>query len=389
MEVFSPLFSGRNHPKYQAIDLLESMDRAAYPNDLRIFMEKTESVSSGGQSVGEGMDAKLEEKNKAYKAWHKGAPLAADWIRVFRNLDVLQEVSEGPRLPKLREDGRVLRFTIRACAKAQREHDERRPTCTGLFRASAREERTLGLATSEKLVCDRCGYGSSSQKFYDEIKRDGPGERTPVINMAAQVALTVRWLSLRSGRWVRKPGQASDISNTIFVGEVTKRNNVIANHLKIKTCRLCTFYRGHVPEPPPHKCSANTSQQALIRNEEESGEKMARDLLESNIRVADPEKFNSILDSARKNKRRFQQMYAARQEDIKERKKVKMEQRAEKTREQEAKKVQQDEDRTELLRKYDGPADNSDALDDFQEKQVDSNKSKHHLPQAEETQLSQ
>ncbi|XP_019646796.1 PREDICTED: uncharacterized protein LOC109487258 [Branchiostoma belcheri] len=92
MEVFSPLFSGRNHPKYQAIDLLESMDRTMYPPDLRSFMEKTESVSSGGKSVGEGMDAKLEEKNKASKAWHKGAPLAADWIRVFRNLDVLEKL---------------------------------------------------------------------------------------------------------------------------------------------------------------------------------------------------------------------------------------------------------------------------------------------------------
>ncbi|XP_078586269.1 uncharacterized protein LOC144868168 isoform X4 [Branchiostoma floridae x Branchiostoma japonicum] len=92
MELFSPLFNGRNHPKYQAIDMLESMDRAMYPSDLRAFMEKTDSVSSVGKSVGEGMDAKLEEKNKASKAWHKGAPLAEDWIRVFRNLDELEEV---------------------------------------------------------------------------------------------------------------------------------------------------------------------------------------------------------------------------------------------------------------------------------------------------------
>lgn len=247
---------------------------------------------------------------------------------------------------------------VRACAKAQRDHDKRRPTCPELVRASAREEKTMGLATAEKLVCDRCGYGSSSQKFYDEIIRDGPGGRTPVINMAAQVALADCPMAV-SGfrqmmatmdlpvpsepalqnlankysdimeeenekdmkRWIqvmkrvnalkgykpdspirgqadtryhtplgnlrgRKPGQPSDSSNATFVEEVTTRNKVIANHLKIKTCRLCTFYRGHGLEPPPHKCSANTLPQAPIGNEEESGEKMARDLLESNVRVS-------------------------------------------------------------------------------------------------------
>ncbi|KAI8487189.1 hypothetical protein Bbelb_349870 [Branchiostoma belcheri] len=44
IEVFSPLFSGRNHPKYQLIDMLDSMDRCLYPADLKTFIEKTESV---------------------------------------------------------------------------------------------------------------------------------------------------------------------------------------------------------------------------------------------------------------------------------------------------------------------------------------------------------
>ncbi|KAI8490489.1 hypothetical protein Bbelb_317570 [Branchiostoma belcheri] len=92
MEVFSSLFNGRNHPKYQAIDMMDNMDRAMYPPDLKAFMERTESVSSRSKSLGEGMDARLEEKNKASKAWHKGAPLAADWVRVFRNLDVLEKL---------------------------------------------------------------------------------------------------------------------------------------------------------------------------------------------------------------------------------------------------------------------------------------------------------
>ncbi|CAH1233059.1 Hypp570 [Branchiostoma lanceolatum] len=249
---------------------------------------------------------------------------------------------------------------VRAWAKAQRDHDKRRPTCPELVRASAREEKTMGLVTAEKLVCDRCGYGSSSQKFYDEIKRDGPGGRTPVINMAAQLALADCPMAVSSSgfrqmmatmdlpvpsepalqnlankysdimeeeneknikRWIqvmkrvkalkgykpdspirgqadtryhtplgnlsgRKPGQPSDSNDATFVEEVTTRNKVIAYHLKVKTCRLCTIYRGHGLEPPPHKCSANTLPQAPIGNEEESGEKMARDLLESNVRAS-------------------------------------------------------------------------------------------------------
>ncbi|CAH1242467.1 Hypp6739 [Branchiostoma lanceolatum] len=41
---------------------------------------------------------------------------------------------------------------VRACAKAQREHDTREPTCHELVRASALEEKKMGLATSETQV---------------------------------------------------------------------------------------------------------------------------------------------------------------------------------------------------------------------------------------------
>ncbi|CAH1248541.1 Hypp8222 [Branchiostoma lanceolatum] len=70
-----------------------------YPNYRRTFMEKTKSVSSGGKSVREGIDAKLEEEeNKASKAWHmyKGALLAADWIRASSNMDVLEASKSHP-----------------------------------------------------------------------------------------------------------------------------------------------------------------------------------------------------------------------------------------------------------------------------------------------------
>ncbi|CAH1250319.1 Hypp8844 [Branchiostoma lanceolatum] len=64
---------------------------------------------------------------------------------------------------------------VRACAKAQREHDTQEPTCHELVRASALGEKNMGLATSETLVCDRCGYTSSSpQQFYNVMKRVVP-----------------------------------------------------------------------------------------------------------------------------------------------------------------------------------------------------------------------
>ena len=247
---------------------------------------------------------------------------------------------------------------VQACAKAQREHDERRPTCKELVRVSAKWERKVGLATWEKLVCDRCGYSSSRQKFYDEMKRDGPGERIAVINMAAQVALadtpmavtafrqmmasmdlpvpsekTLQDMATRYSdimeeenkrdmqRWIevvkrvntlkgnkpgapirgqadtryhtplgnlrgRKPGQPSDNSNATFVEEVTKMKKVLANHLKIKTCGMCKWWKSYRLKAPPHRCTANTCQEAPIGNEEGSGEKMARDLLNSNVRVS-------------------------------------------------------------------------------------------------------
>lgn len=57
-------------------------------------MNKTESVTtSGNQSKGEGLDAKLEEINKDSKTWAVGAMNAMEWLTVFRNHDNLTEVS--------------------------------------------------------------------------------------------------------------------------------------------------------------------------------------------------------------------------------------------------------------------------------------------------------
>ncbi|KAI8503024.1 lens induction in camera-type eye [Branchiostoma belcheri] len=221
---------------------------------------------------------------------------------------------------------------VEGIAKAQQEHDTKHPTC----------RRRVGLATSETLVCDYCGYTSSRMKFYDEIEREGRGGRTPVINMAAQMMASMdlpvpsesslqnlanrysdiieeenaedmeRWIDAiqrvntmkgnKAGTAVRvqtdtiyqtpigrlrgrKPGQASSHSNAICVEEVTTRKKVIANHIRNKNCGMCKFWKSYNLEAPDHKCTANISQQAVIGNEEEAGEAMAKTLLKKGVRV--------------------------------------------------------------------------------------------------------
>ena len=54
------------------------------PQDLQKYLETTESVSSTGHPYkGEGMDAQLEEVNKASKVWEHGATTAKEWLTIM------------------------------------------------------------------------------------------------------------------------------------------------------------------------------------------------------------------------------------------------------------------------------------------------------------------
>lgn len=81
------------------------------------------------------------------------------------------------------------KIAIKACAMAQRQHDEEQPSCKEFVRLSGKEERKVGVATAETFMCDGCTYKSEMQKFYEEIAKDGPGRKVAVPNMAVQVAL--------------------------------------------------------------------------------------------------------------------------------------------------------------------------------------------------------
>lgn len=68
--MFRGLFRGRCHPKYQLIEMYDSMQRYLQPEDLRNFTEKYETRSrTNDRSKGQGFDFILEEINKLVKTW--------------------------------------------------------------------------------------------------------------------------------------------------------------------------------------------------------------------------------------------------------------------------------------------------------------------------------
>ncbi|XP_019640097.1 PREDICTED: uncharacterized protein LOC109481920 [Branchiostoma belcheri] len=149
---------------------------------------------------------------------------------------------------------------VEGIAKAQQEHDTKHPTCRRRVRASAKGELQVGLATSETLVCDYCGYTSSRMKFYDEIEREGRGGRTPVINMAAQCrpqrdqaeegkpAACPGPLEARDG--TRRQGRCAHVmSSCSRMGPLVTMSNRPAN--PTPPPRSPPVYPNHYSSPPP------------------------------------------------------------------------------------------------------------------------------------------
>lgn len=90
----APIFHGRNHLKYQVIEIVEASNAVTAPPAVQEHVKNTISMStSGDPSRGEDADFQLEKVNQKSKAWTSdGVPTEADWTKVFRNLDVLDEV---------------------------------------------------------------------------------------------------------------------------------------------------------------------------------------------------------------------------------------------------------------------------------------------------------
>ena len=91
------LFFGRNHPKYQVIEVNDCLQDLLMPDKVRELNDSYSSIStSGNQSLGEGFDFILEEKNRELKSWiPKGMPTDSIWQTVCRNNAKLNEVKEN------------------------------------------------------------------------------------------------------------------------------------------------------------------------------------------------------------------------------------------------------------------------------------------------------
>ena len=92
----SHLFFGRNHPIYQKIMYLDTLDTISIHEELNGLKKQFMSGSrTGNIDKSQKGDALLEEVHKDSKSWLKmaGIPSEKQWLRAFRNLDKLNEVS--------------------------------------------------------------------------------------------------------------------------------------------------------------------------------------------------------------------------------------------------------------------------------------------------------
>ncbi|XP_041466282.1 uncharacterized protein LOC121416832 isoform X2 [Lytechinus variegatus] len=92
----APIFHGRNHPKYQAIEIMELANFLSAPPPVQEFLARHSSYSaSGDPTKGEDLDFVLENLNKQSKDWiPRGVPTEHEWLRIFRNLDKLNEIRQ-------------------------------------------------------------------------------------------------------------------------------------------------------------------------------------------------------------------------------------------------------------------------------------------------------
>ena len=95
LDKLSLLFYGRQYPRYQRIITMNKYINVMMPEELRNVVNSFTLSRTGNTGHYQSGDACLEEINKSAKAWVKqtGVPLDNNWLKVFRNLDNVNEVS--------------------------------------------------------------------------------------------------------------------------------------------------------------------------------------------------------------------------------------------------------------------------------------------------------
>lgn len=91
------LFHGRNHPKYQDIEVFDHFVHQLMPVELKTHFASHCSLSkSGNKSKGQGFDFILEEENKSVKTWLKrGVPTEKVWLSTCRNNQSLKQIKKS------------------------------------------------------------------------------------------------------------------------------------------------------------------------------------------------------------------------------------------------------------------------------------------------------
>ena len=90
------LFHGRNHAKYQDIEMYESFVRQILPAEVRQLTSHHCSISKSGHlNKGQGYDLILKEENKQVKSWLKGGiPSDKIWLATCRNHQSLKHIKK-------------------------------------------------------------------------------------------------------------------------------------------------------------------------------------------------------------------------------------------------------------------------------------------------------
>lgn len=90
------LFHGRSHPKYQVIEIFDTIQDIMMPEEVRSLSDKYSSITtSGNKSLVEDFDFILEEKNKQLKSWMpKGVPTDKIWLTFCRNNKLLETIKD-------------------------------------------------------------------------------------------------------------------------------------------------------------------------------------------------------------------------------------------------------------------------------------------------------
>ncbi|XP_060595290.1 uncharacterized protein LOC132749514 isoform X1 [Ruditapes philippinarum] len=91
------LFHGRSHPKYQSIEIYDTLQDILMPKEVQTLNDLYSSITtSGNTSTGQDFDFVLEEKNKQLKSWiPKGMPTDEIWQTVCRNNSILEKIKKN------------------------------------------------------------------------------------------------------------------------------------------------------------------------------------------------------------------------------------------------------------------------------------------------------